>query len=398
MSKLKILVLAFLTLIVVALLAYGFMPKPLVVDAASVERKPLAVTVEEEGRTRVIDRYLISAPVAAYAERIEHDVGDVIKTSDRLVMLEPLRSTVLDPRSRAEAEAAVASAQAALRAAERRASAAAADAEFASTDAARMQRLYESRTVSRDAVDRAEKDARRTRETASSARAEIDVARYELKAAETALFYSAAEASDDDTHVTVLSPVEGTVLKLHHESEGVVTAGAPLMEIGDPHALEIEVDVLSADAVRIHPGTRVLLERWGGEAMLEATVRSIEPVGFTKVSALGVEEQRVWVIADITSPFEDWSRLGDGYRVEARFVIWESDNVLQAPASALFRTGDTWAVFVIEEGRALERLVEIGQHAGLVVQITKGLKEGDWVVVHPGSTITNGRRVLPRDS
>jgi HlyD family secretion protein len=186
------------------------------------------------------------------------------------------------------------------------------------------------------------------------------------------------------------------VLKRFRESEGVVNAGDSLLEIGSPRTLEVEVEVLSFDAVRISPGTRVFFERWGGEKPLEGRVRTIEPFGFTKVSALGVEEQRVLVIADFTDPRELWERLGDGYRVEAVFVLWENEDVLQVPASTLFRYADGWAVFVIEEGRARRRVVEVGHRSGLTAEIVSGLTASERVIPHPGNEIEDGTELTVR--
>jgi HlyD family secretion protein len=196
--------------------------------------------------------------------------------------------------------------------------------------------------------------------------------------------------------VPVRSPIDGVILKAPHECEGPVRTGEPLLEVGDTAALEIEVDVLSADAVRIKPSMKVLFDRWGEAKSLEGIVRTVEPVGFTKVSALGVEEQRVLIISDFTSPFEQWQRLGDGYRVEARFIIWHEDNILQVPASSLFRFQDGWAVFIMEGGRAIRRTVEIGQQNGLVAQILEGLQAGDQVIDHPSDEVENGIRVRER--
>ena len=189
------------------------------------------------------------------------------------------------------------------------------------------------------------------------------------------------------------SPVEGRVLKVLQESAGVVSAGQPLLEVGDPRELEVEVEVLSRDAVRIEPGGRVLLERWGGETLLEGVVRTVEPMGFTKVSALGVEEQRVRVIADLASPATDWQRLGDGYRVEASFVVWERDDALTVPASALFRRDAGWRVFVVERGRARERAVTPGHSSGLLTEVSEGIVVGETVIVHPGDAVADGVRV-----
>jgi HlyD family secretion protein len=191
----------------------------------------------------------------------------------------------------------------------------------------------------------------------------------------------------------VVSPVAGRILKLHRESEGIVAVAEPLVEVSNPRSLEVEVEVLSSDAVRISPGTRVLFERWGGDQPLEGAVRRIEPVGFTKISALGVEEQRVLVIADFTSPAETWERLGDNYRVEAVFVLWEGDNVLQVPASALFRLEQDWAVFVAANGHAGLRPVQVGHRSGLNAEITSGLQEGERVITHPGNEIEDGAAI-----
>ncbi len=218
-----------------------------------------------------------------------------------------------------------------------------------------------------------------------------------MERAESTLRYSAAEHSPgNEKAVIVRAPVSGSVLKLHHESEGVVSAGEPLLDIGNPRSLEVKAEVLSTDTVKIKKGTSVVFERWGGDKPLSGVVRVVEPAGFTKVSSLGVEEQRVLVIVDITSPREAWQRLGDGYRLDASFIIWEGDNVLQVPASALFRKGDGWALFVVEHKRARMKAVEIGQRNGLAAEIVKGLAEGEHVIVHPGDTVRDGVRVRAR--
>ncbi len=387
-----------LALMIAAGLTYGYMPKPVPVDVAHVRRGGLQVTVEEEGKTRVIDRFVLSAPVPGFARRVELDVGDAVTAGQVVAQLEPLRSTVLDPRSRAVAEAQLAAAGAALQVTQETALAAAADADIAETELKRVARLRELGDVSQEALDQAEAQARQTQAARRSAEFSVEVARYEVEAAETSLRYSAAEntANPRET-VEIRAPVAGCVLHVHDESERVVTAGAPLIEIGDPRALEVEVDVLSADAVRIRPGTRVLYERWGGGPPLEGRVQLVEPVGFTKISALGVEEQRVLVIADIVSPPDQWERLGDGYRVEASFVLWESDDVLQIPSSALFRQGDGWAVFTVEGERAVRRPVEVGHRSGIMAEVVSGLLEGQVVIPHPDDTIEDRTRVRPRD-
>ena len=383
--------------VVILLIGIGFIPRPVMVDTAEVKLGTLKVSVEEEGRTRVIDRFVISAPVAGFMRRTELNVGDEIKKDQQIIYLEPLRSSVLDPRSRAEANARVAAAKAGLLAAEKNARAADADSNYASTEHARLKRLYESRTISLERYQQAQTNARRTKATLESAEFSVEVARFELEEADAAVRYSAArEAGETLETVSIKAPVQGRVLKIHHESEGVVNAGESLLEIGDPLSLEVEVDVLSKDAVRIKPGMKVIFERWGGDEPIEGVVRTIEPVGFTKISALGVEEQRVLVIADITSPVETWGKLGDGYRVEASFILWEGNGVLQIPSSALFRYAEGWAVFIIQDGMAELRQVEIGNRSGLAAEILSGLVEGENVITHPGDNVEDGSRVRLR--
>ncbi len=386
-----------LGVVTLAALAYGFWPQAVLVEAVAVTRGPFQVTVLEEGKTRVRERYVISAPVAGYARRMEMHVGDRVARDQVLLELEPLRSAVLDPRSRAEAQARVAAAQAALAASQQRAQAAAAEAEYARTEFKRIGELCTANCASKDEQDRAAARARMAEANQRSAEFNVEVARHDLHGAQTALQYA---ATGDEKHVRDLvrikAPIAGQVLKILRESEGVVGAGQALLEVGNPRALEVEIDVLSDDAVRIKPGMRVLFERWGGEPALEGSVRTVEPVGITKVSSLGVEEQRVLIIADITTPPEVWERLGDGYRVEARFVLWESADVLQIPQSALFKHGDGWAVFATDNNRAVRRSVEVGQRNGLHAQIVAGLQAGEHVITHPDASIDDGARVRVR--
>lgn len=387
----------FLGLIATLLIAglyVGFRPQPVLIDAGIVDRGPLRVTIEQEGRTRVVDRYVVSAPVAAFAQRIDLEVGDAVVQGAPLARLEPVRAEILDARRRAEAEARVAAARSAIGAAEQRMHAAAASAELAQKNLERVRKLRADGLVSADAEDRAKTEAERAAAELRSAQFSLKTTQYEMEAARTALKYGAA--SSTSAPVIVRAPVAGRVLAIPHESEGAVAAGQALIEIGDPSRLEVEVDVLSADAVRLHPGTKVEFNRWGGDGTLEGEVHSIDPVAFTKVSALGVEEQRVWVIVTFTSPMAQWQRLGSGYRVDAAFILWDEPDVLRVPGSALFRAGDNWAVFVIEQGRAVHRPVTVGQRNGLHAQVITGLREGERVIVHPDDQIENGVRVEVR--
>ncbi len=390
---------AIIVLIFIALaIAYGFMPKPVLVETAWAERGYLRVSIEEEGKTRVMSRYVVSAPVSGFALRVNLDIGDKVSKGQALTWLEPLRSTVLDARSRAEAKAGVAAAEASLRASQENAEAARTNAELARKGLHRIEQLFNNALVSQDKLDEAEADLRRTEAILRASEFAGEVAQYELETAQTSLKFSAAQKQGNDHEkVLIQSPVNGRVLKINHESEGVVREGDPLIEVGDPSVLEVEVDVLSADAVKIRPGTTVLFQRWGGDNTLNGVVRVVEPVGFTKISALGVEEQRVLVISDIVSPSGEWTTLGDGYRVEAQFIVWEDDNTLQIPTSALFRHEGSWAVFLSSHGRAKLQKVETGHGGGMSVEIMSGLSEGDTVIVHPDSSIENGSRVKLRE-
>ncbi len=376
---------------------YGFLPKPVAVDITKTTRGPMMVTVEEEGMTRVKDRYVSSAPVAGYLRRVELDVGDQVKKGTVVAELEPQKAAVLDPRSKAAAEAAVSAAEASMKAAEKTVSARAADAEYAKTNAARAADLYKSGYISKDTLEQSEAQAKKTDADLQAARAAARSARFELEKARTSLGYSAAEQTvNRGKIVLVRAPATGRILKLHHESEGTVNPGDPLIDLGDPAALEVKVEVLSEDAVKIRLGTTVFFERWGGDAKLPGRVRVVEPAGFTKISSLGVEEQRTLVIADITAPPESWQRLGDGFRVEAIFVIWEGKDILQVPASSLFRKGDGWELFVVRNGRARIRRVQVGHRTGLTAEIVSGLSEGEEVIAHPDDSINDGTRVKPR--
>jgi len=384
---------------VILALVYGFMPKPVNVDSAPVKQGLLRVTVDEEGKTRVKDRFVVSAPVAGFLRRVELEVGDEIKKGQVVAELEPLRSSVLDPRSRAEALAAVSTAQATLNAIKEEERSAEASADYAKRNIERQKRLFESGYVAKDTLDQADADAKKTEAGRLAADARVKAARAELERTRSLLGHSAAEGTvDRERIVSVKAPAAGRLLKIHHESEGAIAGGEPIIDIGDPGTIEVKAEVLSADAVKIKPGVSVLFERWGGSEPLSGVVRIIEPAAFTKISSLGVEEQRVLVIADITSVPEAWKRLGDGYRVEASFVIWEGRDVLQVPSSALFRNGEGWAVYVIDGNRARLKDVVVGHRNGLVAEIVSGLTANEQVITHPDDAVKDGVRVRQRHS
>jgi HlyD family secretion protein len=382
-----------IALLVAAGVAYGFRPQPIEVDTAVVRRGPLQVAIEQEGRTRVVDRYIVTAPVAGFARRISLDPGDAVAQGATLAELEPARADPLDARQRAQASARVGAASSTVQADVQRAGAAASAAALAQNELLRIEALRKTGYATAADLDRSASAAARAVADLRSAIFAVATARHELAAAQMALEYA---GSAGGAPLPVRSPVAASVLRIPHKSEGPVAAGQALIEIGDPRTLEVEVDLLSADAVRVHPGTAVLFERWGGPGALKGVVRVVEPSGFTKVSALGVEEQRVWVIVALTSPPPEWQRLGDAYRVEARLIVWEANDVLQLPASALFRDGEGWAAFVVEQGKARKRQVKVGQGNGLQTELVSGIAAGATVLVHPDDRIHDGVGVAVR--
>ncbi len=379
-------------ILVVSALIYGFMPKPVAVDVELVKRGPFRVMLEEEGKTRLKDRFEISAPVAGTLYRLNWDVGDAVKAGQQLCEIAPLKSVLLDPRSKAEAKDRVAAAEAALHTAQANVTANAAEAEFAEAEYRRLKKVYDKKLISRSDLEKAEAEKRRTKAKWESSRFTTQSARYALEEAKNALRHFASKADDMQGETVVIhAPVDGQVMAIYQESEGTVTSGQAIIDIGNAHDLEVVVEILSADAVRIQPGMEVEFERWGGDEPLVGTVRVIEPAGFTKVSALGVEEQRVNAIVDITSPREQWERLGDAYRVDAQFILWQADNVLQIPESALFRHQEGWAVFVATPAKTAElRSVTVGKRGGLRAQVIDGLTEGEMVITHPDEEIEAG--------
>jgi HlyD family secretion protein len=379
---------------VVAAIVIASLPKPVDVDTAAVTRGMLRVTVDAEGKTRVRDRYVIVAPLYGNLARIELDPGDDVEVGDVLVRISPLDPALLDPRTRGELEARVRRAEAARRQADAAVERARETAEFAADQLERNRELARAGALPRLTLEQSELEARQTQSTLESARFGARVARYEVEMAQAALGREQGKRETESMQIT--APVEGRVLRIFRESEGVVNSGEALIEIGEPHALEVVVEVLTPDAVEIHPGDTVTMTRWGGGHELRGRVRRIEPSAFTKISALGVEEQRVNVIIDIADDYEVWQRLGDNYRVETAIEVWREDDVILVPAGALHRRGEGWGVFVLEDDLAVERAVEVGRRSGLQVQITSGLEPEETVIVHPSDRVTDGARVRPR--
>jgi len=388
-----------LAALVVVGLVFAFAPRPISVDMATVERGTLTVTVDDEGETRVHDIYVLSAPVAGNMRRINAHVGDPVVALETIVtQIEPTDPAFLDPRSEAQAEADIRAAQSALTAARAEVAQAEAALEFADREHARARELAEPGTISQSQLDEAERNLRIAEAAHANAIATLAIRTYQLERARAALV-SPSETdgtASECTCVAIRSPVNGQILRILQQSAGVVAAGDPLVEIGDAHDLEIVVDLLSSDAVKTAPGQRVVIERWGGPTTLEGRVRLVEPFGFTKVSALGIEEQRVNVVIDITSPADEWQRLAHGYQVDVRIVLAEREGVLKLPLLALVRNGEDWAVYVDRDGRAELTPVQIGMRSSLDVEIVDGLEEGDRIVLHPSNRIETGVRIAAR--
>lgn len=370
-------------------------PSPTWVDSALVDTGDVVDSLETEGRTRVRDRYVITAPIQAQARRLTLDAGDAVAVGDVLVVLDPLPAAALDARARSLAAANSAAASTRVDAAREELAAAEVTQAQLQREARRLDQLAKSSLVARESAERARSlEARGLREVAG-ARFRFATAQYELEAAQSVLAMGSRDRSDEGA-LELTAPVDGVVLRHHFESTRPVQPGDPLLEIGDPATMEVEVDVLSADAVRLREGMPVELHRWGEATPLLGRVRRIEPAGFTKVSALGVEEQRVWVVVDISSEHAAWQRLGDAYRVNARFVLDRRSQVARVPATALFRQGDGWAVFRLQSGRAVATPVSLGLQGGPWAEVLEGLSPGDAVVVHPGRDLEDGRRVRVR--
>ncbi len=373
-------------------LVYAFKPKPVLVDIVTLERGPMMVTLDEEGETRVRDVYVLSAPLAGRAQRIDAEVGDAVTANETVVaQIQPTDPSFLDRRSRAQAEAAEKAASAAMTLARAELDQAEAEFEFAESELERAKRLRSESAIAERTLDLAENAFRVRQAAVAMATSALEMREFELENARAQLVSPVDGAGDGETCdcVPITSPVDGRILEILHKSEGVVQPGQALVEIGDPADLEIAADFLSADAVQIEPGQQALIEDWGGEP-INGTVRRVDPAGFTKVSALGIEEQRVNVIVDFDTSAEERRRLSHGYRVEVRVVLWEDDDALRLPLTALFRDGERWAVFTLVDGRARLRHVEIGHRNGLDAEIVHGVDAGMSVVRHPSDQVSDG--------
>ncbi len=375
-------------LVLLAVLA--FRPKPLEVESARATRGPLEVTIDEDGQTRAHDRFTIAAPIAGRLSRIPFEEGDEVRPSDVLATISPVP---LEARELAEIQARIQSAEARRREAEQQVAHWQSDYEQSGRDLNRARQLWEKRVIAQQDLEQAE-----SKHIANGK--ELEAARFRLQAAAADLERERAGLISLETDKTAKAriavlhpPSRSRILRILEKSERVVPSGTPILTLSNPKKIEIVVDLLSSDAVKVKPGMPVLIENWGGPAPLHARVRLIEPYGFTKVSALGIEEQRANVIADFVDSADG---LGDGYRVDARIVIWQSPGVLKIPASALFRVGENWHVFSIAEGRAHLRPVEVGHRNASEAEILKGIDEGALVILHPSNDLQPEARVVLR--
>jgi HlyD family secretion protein len=380
-------------------LAVAFRPRPVEVDLARVVRGSLRVTVDEDGRTRIKERYIVSAPLGGQLRRIELEPGDCVVAGETFIgMLEPNVPGLIDARTRDELAARVRAAELQVQSAGTRRTRAQATRELAEAELLRVARLTDQGASSQQELDRSREAARAAEEDLKASGFAEQIAGFELQQARAALSRSApgARNGEDDWVLSIVAPVRGRVLRVFQEDEAVVAAGARLVEIGDPADLEVEIDVLSSDAVQVQTGARVFFEHWGGDFPLEGRVRVVEPAGFLKISALGVEEQRVNVIVDLVTPVGRRGTLGDAYRVDARIVIWEADDVVKVPVGALFRSGEDWSVFLMSDGRARIARVDVGHSNGREAEILGGVRCNDSVVVHASDKVADGVRIKPR--
>ena len=389
-----------LALGVLALIIYGLKPRPIQVELAEVRRGPLTVHVMEEGKTRIRNRYVVAAPVTGAMRRVALKAGDAVTAGETvLTVIEPGIAPLMDARSQAQAEARIASAEAALSQAGQMLEMTRTAARFAQTNWERVRDKATAASISANDRDNIEREALMREREVRAQEFALQVAKFELEQAKAALIQMNTPGSTGQP-VEVKSPVSGRVLRVEQESAMIIAAGTPILEVGDPADLEIEAEILSRDAVNIRPGAPVTVEQWGGPEPLKGTVRLVEPAAFTKVSALGVEEQRVIVLCDLDPAADDGAKaLGDRYRVEVRVAVWHEEDVLQAPAGGLFREGSAWKTFLLDPATSKARNVpvEVGRPDGKWTQVLSGLQAGDRVLLHPPDSVADGTDVVERE-
>jgi HlyD family secretion protein len=375
----------------------GLRPKPVEVELATVSRGPMSLSVLEEGKTRIRNRYLVTPPVLGFLERVPLRAGaPIVQGETVLARIHPEPAALLNPRTQSEAEARVSAADALIQQRQADLERAKSSAELAERELGRVSKLRKSGAVSEREFDTAELEATVRNRELRGAEFGLKIAEFERKQAEAALLQAQGANPPAGQAIEIKAPVTGYVLNVFEESARVITPGTQIMEVGDTRDLESEIELLSTDAATVQPGAKVAIERWGGDKPLRGSVTLVEPAAFTKVSALGVEEQRVKVRVDFMDPLPEQRQLGDRYRVEARIQTWQSDDVMRVPTGALFRRGNEWMCFVAQSGEATLQRVEVGHNNGLEAEVLGGLTEGQQVILHPPDLIVEGARIKER--
>jgi len=401
-KKIKLVIKVILAVIALGLLVFAFIPEAIKVDLAIVEKGDILITLDGEGKTRIHDIYVVSTPVDGRVTRIESEPGDFVTAGKTVIAnMYPANPQFLDKRSETQAKADVDGARAALALANARVKQVNAQLEFDTAELKRIRELFEKKSVSKSGLERAELSLKTLKAELETAQSNLQVMVSRLDAAKVRLLQPESRelgVGKNDSHcqICIHSPVDGRVLRILHKSESIVPVGTALVEIGNPEDLEVNIEMLSTNAVRVKVGDEAIIKRWGGAEDIKARVKLIEPSGFTKISALGVEEQRVNVILSFVDPIEKWKNLGDAFRVEASIIIGRSDDVSTIPLSALFRENEVWSVFKVVEGKVELQAVKVGQRNDRRVEIIEGLSLGELIITHPGNSIEEGVRVRER--
>lgn len=379
-----------------ALGVWAMVPRPVPVETAAVTKGKFAASVDEDGKTRIRERYVVAAPLPGRLTRVRLKAGDAVKADEMITTIVPAPAPLLDPRSRREQEERLGTAEAARERTKAMVERAQAQTAQAKKEFDRIRTLTETGSSTAQALERADTAMRVANRELRAAEFQDHATEHEIEQAKALLAQYGEGGTAPPDRWNVTAPVSGLVLKISQESETIVQPGTPILEIGDPLDLEIVVDVLSTDAVEIKPGAPVAIEHWGGPGVLAGRVRRVEPAAFTKISTLGVEEQRVNVLIDIVSSPQDWTGLGDAYQVDTRITVFTRDDAIIIPSGALFRTGENWNVYVVSEGRAQRRTVELLRRSGRVAAVSAGLQSGEHVIIYPSDRIASGIRVEMR--